>query len=78
MNDYTFLFAKMMNLPRTMLATKCPFRTDFRRDAYCLPHYRSTLGGRATERACDALPLECPHIRNMTESPFRQKLLLKH
>jgi len=56
---------------KLVVATKCPFRADFWSDAYCPPHYRSTLGGRAAERACDAMPQERSHIRNMTESPFR-------
>jgi len=59
----------------TVVATKCPFRADFWSDAYCPPHYRSTLCGRAAERACDAMPQERSHIRNMTESPFRQTII---
>jgi len=58
-----------------VVATKCPFRADFWSDAYCPPHYRSTLGGRAAKRACDAMPQERSHIRNMTELPFRQTII---
>jgi len=39
------------------------------------PTVLPTTVRRATERASDAMPQERPHIRNMTESLFRQTII---
>jgi len=61
----------------TVVATKCPFWADFWSDAYCPPHYHSTLGGRPPS-ARVTLCLRSVPISEIWRNRPSIKLLLKH
>jgi len=42
--EFTFIHSGWL---KAVVATKCPFRTDFWSDAYCPLRYRSSFGGRS-------------------------------